>query len=181
MAENNIYFLSIDASTSCTGLSVLSMNSDNKFTVHYKTSCISKNIKNAPSFSKIADMYSMFSYVMSDLILKNYNISFAVFEDYSFGSPGRISMLAELCGLFKHFLFLQKIPFDRIPPARVKLLVAGHGKASKDDLAKSLHKYVSNIEEIKFNNYDESDSVAIGIAYSILMMEHINESSKSAR
>ena len=52
---------------------------------------------------------------------------------------------------------------EEIAPLTVKKLVGGHGKASKEEVAAGVHKFMKN--PVKFKNDDESDSVGVGIAY----------------
>lgn len=54
--------------------------------------------------------------------------------------------------------------FQDIPATQVKRLIAGHGKASKEQVAKALQQFVHH----PYENYDESDAVAVGIASLIL-------------
>ena len=50
---------------------------------------------------------------------------------------------------------------DPIPPTTVKSIIAGNGKASKDEVMKALEKYVGKRE---YATDDESDAVAVGVA-----------------
>lgn len=52
--------------------------------------------------------------------------------------------------------------FDEIAPLSVKKLVAGSGKAGKEEVAEALSKYVG---EHAYACDDESDAVAVGIAW----------------
>lgn len=54
--------------------------------------------------------------------------------------------------------------FDELAPAFVKKLLTGSGRASKQDVAEALLPYVGNQE---YACDDESDAVAIGIAWLI--------------
>lgn len=173
-----IYFLAIDPSISSTGISVLSMNDDNKFLLHYKTSLIPKTNKETDRtrFKKKYALYDMFSFCL-DHIQHNLRIdlSFAIFEDYSYGSIGHLAHLGELNGIYKLELAKRKIEFDVIAPSSIKKIVTGSGKATKDEVAKKLPQFVLNYDHFKFNNNDETDSVAVGVAYAILMTDIINE------
>lgn len=55
--------------------------------------------------------------------------------------------------------------FDEIAPAMVKKLVTGSGKATKVEVADALEKYVGKQEYLCD---DESDAVAVGVAWLIL-------------
>lgn len=52
--------------------------------------------------------------------------------------------------------------FDQITPQIAKLHIGGAGNAKKEDVAKGLQQYVGKQE---YKTDDESDSVAIGIAW----------------
>lgn len=54
--------------------------------------------------------------------------------------------------------------FRDIPATQVKRLIAGHGKASKEQVAKALQQFICH----PYENYDESDAAAVGIASLIL-------------
>lgn len=54
--------------------------------------------------------------------------------------------------------------FDELPPPTVKKLVAGSGKASKEEVAAALHQYVG---KQTYQSDDESDALAAGIAWLI--------------
>lgn len=54
--------------------------------------------------------------------------------------------------------------FDKIPPKMVKKLVAGNSSAEKDDVAKALVSFVGDQD---YACDDESDAVAVGIAWLI--------------
>lgn len=52
--------------------------------------------------------------------------------------------------------------FDQLAPKEVKLLVAGDGRATKENVRDALSKFVGPLE---YKTDDESDSVAVGIAW----------------
>lgn len=54
--------------------------------------------------------------------------------------------------------------FEQITPKEIKKLIAGDGKARKDSVASALPYYVGPIE---YKTDDESDAVAVGIAWLI--------------
>lgn len=182
--DNNVYYLSIDPSISSTGISVLSCQKD-KYVLHYKTSLITKSNKTPDKTrfikkSSLGDMFDFcLNHIQKDL---GYKISFAIFEDYSYGSVGHLAHLGELNGIYKYILYKNKIEFDVIPPSSVKKIITGSGKATKEEVAKSLPLFLSNHAAFSFNNNDETDSVAVGIAYgeniSKILRDVNNESPK---
>jgi Holliday junction resolvasome RuvABC endonuclease subunit len=64
---------------------------------------------------------------------------------------------------------------ETITPMQVKKIIGGSGKAGKDVVRNSLEKYIPDYNNIVWNSFDESDSVAVGISYFLLMESHINE------
>lgn len=52
--------------------------------------------------------------------------------------------------------------FDEIPPASVKKIITGKGNATKEEVAAALIPYVG---EYEYACDDESDSVAVGVAW----------------
>lgn len=186
-ANATIYYLSIDPSISCTGVSVLSVSKD-KYILHYKTSLIPDTPRkhDKTKFIKKNALGEIFdfciNYIQNDLDLK---ISFAVFEDYSYGSVGHLAHLGELNGIYKYILAKHKIEFDVIAPSSIKKIITGSGRAFKADVAEKLKDFVLNYHEFSFNNYDETDSVAVGVAYGEYIKNNMekdnNEPSKNTK
>ncbi len=167
----SVKFLSIDPSITCTALSILQHIDGDTFELLHKTSLNIKS-KYVDRFKKKMDMYELFKYWLD---LNGENISFAVFENYSYGSSGHLADLGELNGLYKQYLYNRSIPFETMAPASVKKVIAGDGRASKEEVAAALNKFLINFDTITFNNTDESDSAAIGIAYAINMLNHLKK------
>lgn len=174
---DTVYFAAIDASITSTGISILSVTDENKFILHDKTtlSVGTKKYNDPTKFNKKMDMYRLFKFYFDNL---KYKVSFAVFENYSYRSNGQLADIGELGGLYKSYLHQNDISFDTIPPASVKLIVTGNGRAEKTEVAEAIRKHVINIDNFTFNNYDETDSVAVGIAYSLKMLEIIEDEPK---
>lgn len=55
-----------------------------------------------------------------------------------------------------------EVVFDEIAPASVKKLIAGNGRASKEDVAAALDRYVGRQD---YECDDESDATAVGVAW----------------
>lgn len=174
----NPVFLAIDPSITCTALALIryagKKDGAYKFNLLDKFS-LKVNKRDMDRFKKKLAMNDLFKFVIEQY---KDNISFAVFENYSYGSNGHLADLGELNGLYKLCLDQNGIPFDVVPPSSVKKAVAGSGKASKEEVAAALGNWILNIKDHTFNNTDESDAVAIGIAYAVSMlaiMEKQNE------
>lgn len=168
----SVMFCAIDASISCTALSILrrSPDSDNMFELIEKVSLSTKNVKFPNRWEKKLAMYYLFQKWLSTRVE---SISFFVFENYSYGSPGQLADLGELNGLYKKFISDHKKPMDVIAPTSVKKIITGNGRASKEEVATSVLEYLESPDSIKFNNLDESDSAAIGVSYAISMTQLI--------
>lgn len=162
-----IRFCAIDPSITCTAISILSMNTDGKFDVIDKTS-LKVAAKFKDRWEKKLKVYELYKYYLNKHVE---DISFFVFENYSYGSPGHLSDLGELNGLFKFYLSCNKKPFDTITPSEVKKIITGSGRADKKQILEALPQFLS--KSIVFNNFDESDSVAIGIAYAKKMGQYL--------
>jgi hypothetical protein len=52
----------------------------------------------------------------------------------------------------------------------VKKIIGGSGKAGKDVVRNSLEKYIPDYNNIVWNSFDESDSVAVGISNNIIVV-----------
>ena len=167
----SIYFCAVDASINCIGISILELVGE-KIKIIDKTTLKIKKTKYANRFHKKIDMYQMFMYWLEPRID---DISFFIFEGYSYGSPGHLADLGEMNGLLKLYLYENEKPIDEIPPSSVKKIVSGNGHAKKPVIAESIKKFLIDGEDIVFKSYDESDSVAVGIAYALTMLEIIDE------
>lgn len=80
-------------------------------------------------------------------------------------SAKTVQALAQVVGVVDYITYdMGHGEFDKIPPKMVKKLVAGNSSAEKDDVAKAL---VSFVGEQEYACDDESDAVAVGIAWLI--------------
>ena len=62
-------------------------------------------------------------------------------------------------------------PIDVVAPTSVKKAITGQGgpTTTKKMVQESLAKFIENYDEIKWNNFDESDAVAVGVTYALQM------------
>lgn len=58
-------------------------------------------------------------------------------EGYSMASTGRVFNIAENAGLLKHYLWLNKHPYDVVPPTVIKKFATGKGNANKEKIQES--------------------------------------------
>ena len=80
-------------------------------------------------------------------------------------SAKTVQALAQVVGVVDYLtLNMGHGEFDKISPKMVKKLVAGNASAEKDDVAKALVRFVG---EQDYACDDESDAVAVGIAWLI--------------
>jgi hypothetical protein len=55
-------------------------------------------------------------------------------EGYSMGSKGKVFNIAEHAGMLKYFLWLNKVPFEIVPPTVLKKFATGKGNADKQKM-----------------------------------------------
>lgn len=163
----SIYFCGIDLSVTNTGLAVVEYLGESKFNLvdiksiapNQKTKGFNRKLESLECFIFAAESFTPIK-----------DSKFFVFENYSFGSPGRLTDLAELAGLYKgHIVKGLEKSFDLIAPQTVKKIITGSGRADKDEVQKALGNFVININDFTFANYDESDAVAVAVSYGIQM------------
>nr|DAD57698.1 MAG TPA: RuvC [Bacteriophage sp.] len=171
----SVYFCGIDLSVTNTGLAVVEYLGDSKFSLidiksiapNPRTKGFNKKLESLECFIFATESFSSIK-----------DSKFFVLENYSFGSPGRLTDLAELAGLYKgHIIRGLGKSYDVIAPQTVKKIITGSGRADKSEVQKSLKNFVINIDKFEFNNYDESDAVAVAVSYG-LQMEEIQNGNK---
>lgn len=171
----SVYFCGIDLSVTNTGLAVVEYLGDRKFNLidiksiapNPRTKGFNKKLESLECFIFATESFSSIK-----------DSKFFVLENYSFGSPGRLTDLAELAGLYKgHIIRGLGKSYDVIAPQTVKKIITGSGRADKNEVQESLKNFVVNIENFTFNNYDESDAVAVAVSYG-LQMEEIQNGNK---
>lgn len=75
------------------------------------------------------------------------------------------SALNEVAGVTRATLWrLAQKDFDEMPPVTIKIILTGNRKASKDEVSSALTSYVG---ERTYTFDDESDAVAVGVAWLI--------------
>lgn len=171
----------IDPSTVCTGVSILEVESFDPLQLKLiaKTNLsIPPKLRFPHPYRKRIAMLDLFQAFMDSRVAA---VDFFVFENYSYGSPGRLDDLAECCSLLKYYLCVHDKSFDVIAPMTVKKYVGGSGKSDKEQVKEGLSRFLTNYNELEFNTLDESDSAAIAIAYLMASAEAENESRKSRK
>jgi Holliday junction resolvasome RuvABC endonuclease subunit len=159
--KKKVIICAIDPSISSTGIAIIEYTQDLGFKLLDK--CTLLNKKALPDRWKKKEItFELFEYYLKDKIQ---NIDFFVIENYSYGSVGYLSDAGEMVGLFKHYIWQHKVAFDVIAPSTVKRIIGGSGLAKKEEVASKIPSFLINKEKIIFNNFDETDAVAIGVAY----------------
>lgn len=166
-------YAGIDPSISCTGIAVIELTDEGKFVLLDK-----KSIKPTPrskEFERKLSSFEVFKWATQNLQSFK-DLSFFVFENYSYGSPGHLADLGEMTGLFKyHIANDMNLPFDTIAPSSVKKIITGSGRATKEEVRANLANHLENFHDIEWSNFDESDATAIAIAYGIKMHQVAEE------
>ncbi len=170
-----VLFAAIDPSISCTAISLIKTGEDGKFELIDKVSLLTKKTKYKSRWKKKTDMFDLWKFYLDQYIDE---ISFFVFENYSYGSIGHLADLGELNGMFKKYISDNDKSFDVIAPSSVKKLITDNGRASKELVRDQVKEKLVDGDKIKFNNLDESDSAAIGVAYAIKMLKEIENGSE---
>ena len=151
--------LGLDLSLTCTGYAVAEVK-DGVITV------LEKGHINNKKYSKKPHGYRLhrISTVLKDT-LRKYEITDMVRERGFTQGNNATQTLFKVVGVsdLMGFVFGHS-DITEIPPSSVKKTITGNGRASKEDVANALAVYVG---EIQYANEDESDAVAVAVAYAI--------------
>lgn len=151
--------LAIDSSLACPAFAVLSVNlTDRSISVvelsHVKT--ISKQ-------STGKRLNQIHEHVLS--ILERHDLDNVVFEKGFNRFAIATQQIQRTVGMLLFTLYRKEIEvYDEIAPTSVKKTVTGNGKATKDQVAESLERFVG---KQVYKTDDESDAVGVGIAFAI--------------
>lgn len=151
-------FLSLDISSTCTGYTKYELWEGELR--HLETGSIRP--KGVDMYTRLVNlnktMEEMGFYTWPD---------YCIIEGFAFAGS-KVVQMAEVNGVVKYNLTLNKVPFDTISPMTVKKQVTGYGRSKKEQVAEHLKRYTF-LSDVTFKNEDESDSAAIGLAY---LMKH---------
>lgn len=110
-------------------------------------------------------------YFNLDDLLQKYPITDIVREKGFHRYNNVTQKLFKVVGIVDFTLWCNGFTFsiDEITPMTVKKLVGGTGKASKDEVAKGINKFLCKTQKNKtyYETDDLSDAVAVGIAHAI--------------
>lgn len=154
-----VKILAMDLSLSSPGFAVLVVNSGVVDVVHH--SHVKTNTKKSHGY-RLMEIYQH----MKNIYLEHPDINEVVREKGFSRFPTVTQTLFKVVGISDACAY--KHGFDVVSeysPTTVKKTITGTGKASKDDVAISINTYIST--NIKFNNDDETDAVAVGLTHLI--------------
>lgn len=150
--------LALDLSLASTGYSVLKVEAGQVEVIHVG------HINNK-KFSKKSHGFKLYQiFVSLKQTIEEYQPTVVVKEmGFSKGHRAtqalfKVAGVADMLAYGKGFAEVHEIA-----PLTIKATVGGHGKASKEEVEKGLNKYLVSVP--KFANDDESDSVAVGVAW----------------
>ena len=150
--------LAIDASTTSTGLTILKIGcrcngcTDKEFTIERISSIV------PPKKMKKEQRIDMMVGKIEEIII-DYEIEIVAIENFAYGGFQTITM-AQVCGIIQHYARLHGCTIHMIPPTTAKKQSCGHGDINKV----ALQEYLMDEYKVTFNNLDESDALAVGIA-----------------
>lgn len=123
-----------------------------------------KATANEHSFQSGLDSYNLLTSTMKDHIK---TVDYTAFENFAFGGQG-LTQLSSTAAVYQLYYAQHAKPVVNIAPTRVKLIIAGKGKAEKEEVRAGLSNFIKDFENIQFKSYDESDAVAIAVASAIV-------------
>ena len=175
-----VSFVAIDPSITSTGITALEVTKSGKIKViDIKTIRPTQKFKKVKEHETTNDLrlikkieaYEIFVWITENLSAYK-DAAFFVFENYSYAGTGHLADLGEMNGMFKmHIRRVLNKPIDVVAPTSVKKAITGQGgpTTTKKMVQESLAKFIENYDEIKWNNFDESDAVAVGVTYALQM------------
>ena len=175
-----VSFVAIDPSITSTGITALEVTESGKIKVlDIKTIRPNQKFKKVKEHQTTNDLrllkkieaYEIFTWMTENLSVYR-DAAFFVFENYSYAGTGHLADLGEMNGMFKmHIRRVLNKPIDVVAPTSVKKAIVGQGGSTttKKMVQESLAKFIENYDEIKWNNFDESDAVAVGVTYALQM------------
>lgn len=168
MYNNKTLFLSIDSSKRSTGAALITHhkneNKEDVFEIVSKVLIKTKPFKGEPVFKSELDSYNMMSLFIKDYVQF---IDYGVLEGFAFGGQG-LTKLAATAAVYQLLLAQNEKPIIHIAPNRVKLIIGGSGRATKEEVRLGLKNFLKDFDTIKWPSFDVSDAVAIGIASAIV-------------
>lgn len=154
--------LGIDSSLSCPAFAVIEVNLTNRTAQVIKVSHIKTSSKKSTGYR----LFQIYNHFLD--ILHNYDLDEVVIEKGFNKFAMATQQIQRTVGviLFAQYTMYRNEVEDihEIAPTSVKKAITGNGKASKDELAEGLIKYVGDVH---YRTNDESDAVGVALAYAI--------------
>ena len=151
--------LSMDLSLSCPAFAVIKPINNKQIEVLHISS-----IKTNPKSTHGKRLTDIFNHM--DSILKEYEVDTVIRERGFSRFQKATQTLFKVVGVSDLTAYNNGFEeIAEIPPTTVKKYISGSGKSSKDDVLKNIKTYINNIGDINIKNTDESDAIAVGIAY----------------
>ncbi|WP_214796522.1 MULTISPECIES: crossover junction endodeoxyribonuclease RuvC [unclassified Exiguobacterium] len=153
--------LAMDLSLSSPAFAILAKNAKEEKPQLLHLSSVRTNPKRSHGF-RLKQIYDHL-----EQVLRTEDIEIdAVVSEKGFSRHARTTQILFMVhGVARLGCFVKGYEVEEMSPTTVKKIVAGNGKASKEQLADSVRGYFD--EELTFKNDDESDAVSVGVAYFI--------------
>lgn len=150
--------LGVDPSLRGTGLAVLSVDRSERFTCLHATT-----IQVNPSHS-LAEALAIIGHRMNE-VLDAYSIDESAFEESIYVQNYQTAMvLGAARGAAISAISMRGLPVFHYPPLRIKQAVVGYGRASKEQVLKSVMGFLGSGT---IDGFDQSDAAAVALCHSL--------------
>jgi crossover junction endodeoxyribonuclease RuvC len=169
MTNSVVRILGIDPGYDRLGICVIEKHNNGKEIVLF-SDCIITNKKDSESvrFLHMGEMYSK--------VLKKFNPTEVAIEKLFFVNNISTGIaVAGLCGIIKYLTESFGVPLYEYTPTQVKLAIASHGRASKDDVHAMVLKLITLpvLTSSKKRLDDEIDALAVALTHSASIRSHL--------
>ncbi|WP_353856805.1 crossover junction endodeoxyribonuclease RuvC [Bacillus sp. Bos-x628] len=155
--DNTRLVLAIDSSLACPAFAVLLFDLDNRTVEVVQLAHVKTNSKKPTGYR-----LDQIDHVL-DKLTYTYSFDEVVMEKGFNKFATATQQIQRTVGLLLFRMWTWKgYEIAEISPTTVKKVLTGSGKASKEEVAEALERYVG---KIKYANNDESDATGVGIAY----------------
>lgn len=137
MKDNKILVLGIDSSKRKTGVCIIAYSKVDGKDVY---EIVEKALIKVPAIPNEPIFYSEYkSYLLLQEFLKKYvnDLDYSALEGFAFGGQG-LTKLASTAAVYQLYLCQINKVITHIAPTRVKLIVGGSGKATKEEVRKRI-------------------------------------------
>jgi len=155
-------FISIDPGFEKVGFAIFKKKS--KITKDFEF--ITSGMIKAPKSIKHENRLKLIYESLDKLFIK-YKVDFMVIESlFMFKNQKTVLKVAQAIGVTELLAAQKNIPIERLTPLQIKQAITGYGTADKKAVAKMIRLELG--EKIDFEDDDQSDAVACGLAYCYL-------------